>query len=301
MLSIVHLRSLITIADTGSFSEAARRLDLAQSTVSQHIARLERTLATRLIERGGAIRLTESGIATCRYARGIQRLHDRIIAIERRPGLEIGASSNIGTYLLEPVLQHLGQRGTGTVDLRIASNPDVADALDAGQIDLGLMEWWDDRPGFRASVWREEDLVVIVPPTHPWAGATALSASDLAGVPLIGGERATGTGRRLQQYFASHGVELCAGMQLGNTAVVKQAVANGLGVSIVLAAAVVGEVARGEIRAIPLTDGGIRKPLYIVHSDQIADEPTLKDFIALLVDMAPPRRQPADVPVGPGG
>ncbi len=283
MLSIVHLRSLIAIADTGSFSEAARSLSLAQSTVSQHVARLERMLGVRLVERDGGARLTAAGVHTCRYARGIQRLHGRIVARSDRGRLTVGASSNIGTYLLEPVMRKLGDGADAPqVDIRIASNPEVADALDHGELDLGLMEWWDDRPGFIASRWRDEGMVVIVPPGHRWAARDSLTANELAGVPLIGGERGTGTGRLLQEYLHARGVRPCPGMALGNTEAVKRAVANGLGVSIVLAGTVSREVARGELHAIPLSEGGIRKQLHLVYPKELVGEPGVGKFRGLL-------------------
>jgi len=283
VLSITHLRSLVAIADMGSFSDAARSLNLAQSTVSQHVARLENRLGARLINREGTTCLTEVGSYVCRYARGIQRLHDRIVASRHRRRLTIGASSNIGTYLLDPVMRELvGDAGADSVDIRIASNPEVAYALDVGEIDLGLMEWWDDRPGFIARRWRHEDLVVIVPPDHAWARRDSLVADELAGVPLIGGERGTGTGRLLQQYLQSRGVQPCAGMSLGNTEAVKRAVASGLGVSIVLAGAVTGELARGELYAVPLADGGIRKHLHMVYPKEMLGDPAVEGFVGLV-------------------
>ncbi|MDN3519159.1 LysR family transcriptional regulator [Aquisalimonas lutea] len=283
MPSISHLRSLVAIADTGSFSEAARALGIAQSTISQHVARLEHALGTRLIHRGGVVRLTATGTYVCRQARGIRRLHDRILAARTRPPLAIGASSNIGTYLLEPVMRRLGQAcGADALNMRVASNPAIADALDAGEIDIGLMEWWDGRPGFRARKWRDEELVVIVPRNHRWSGRDCIRPADLADVPLIGGESGSGTGRLLKEYLASSGIEPRVGLTLGNTEAVKRAVINGLGTSIVLAGTVADEVRRGELHALPLAGGGVRKALQIVHPEELADEPRKNEFVDLL-------------------
>jgi DNA-binding transcriptional LysR family regulator len=64
-------------------------------------------------------------------------------------GLTIGASSNIGTYLLQPYVARIA-RTLGSVvniDLRVAGNPEMAEALTAGELDVAVMEWWDSCRG----------------------------------------------------------------------------------------------------------------------------------------------------------
>ncbi|MFO6224782.1 LysR family transcriptional regulator, partial [Pseudomonas aeruginosa] len=76
------------------------------------------------------------------HARALEALHGNR---ER-----VGASSNIGTYLLLPFVRNYLTTANerGEVDLRIAANPDVADQLLAGQLDAAIMEWWLPHPGF---------------------------------------------------------------------------------------------------------------------------------------------------------
>ena len=57
------------------------------------------------------------------------------------------------------------------------------------------MEWWDERPGFVSRVWRSEEMVVIVAPDHPWVDRPV--ECRVQGVPMLGGEPGTGTGRIL--------------------------------------------------------------------------------------------------------
>ena len=74
--------------------------------------------------------------------------------------LAIGASSNIGIYLLQPfVARFASEYGARTaVDLRVSTNPEIAACLSSGEIDIAVMEWWDNRPGFSARAWRREEL-----------------------------------------------------------------------------------------------------------------------------------------------
>ena len=70
MLDLAQLRSFVMVAQTRSFTLSAERLNLGQSTVSQHLQRLERSLGRRLIDRDThAVRLTSDGEALLPNAR----------------------------------------------------------------------------------------------------------------------------------------------------------------------------------------------------------------------------------------
>src|SRR5690606_11570028 len=127
-------------------------------------------------------------------------------------------------------------------ELWIGGNPIVAERLNTRRADVGLMEWWDDRPGFQALVWRREPLVVIVGPHHPWTSRRQIDADDLIGVRMLGGERGTGTGTLLRKALGSVADRIETVDGFGSTEAVKRAVRAGLGISLVLAAAVADEV-----------------------------------------------------------
>lgn len=80
-MRLERLRTFVTIADAGSFLEAARRLEVGQPAVSKRMAKLEHELGTRLLTRDGSgPRLTPVGEAFLVEAREIVELYDRAIA-----------------------------------------------------------------------------------------------------------------------------------------------------------------------------------------------------------------------------
>jgi len=67
-----------------------------------------------------------------------------------------------------------GEVGRRPPDIQIHQNPVIADKLDAGEIDVATMEWWDNRPGYVARPWPARELVAIVPPVIPWVALPRL-------------------------------------------------------------------------------------------------------------------------------
>lgn len=274
------MASFLAISRLGSFRAGARARRLSQGAISQQVQKLETQLGARLIERDMAgCRLTPEGMAFKPYAESLLKLSRNAAGIFLDRPAVIGASSNIGIYLLSGHVKEFldGPQARGAqLDVRIDRNPVIAQQLDAGEIDVAVMEWWDGRAGFEARPWRQEELVVIVPPDHPWAGECSLSHTELAGVPLLGGEPGTGTGRILSSCFGEK--ELTVGMQLGSTDAVKQWVKAGLGVSIVLAGTVAEEIRAGTLVSIAIEGGCLRKALYVVWRDTLTSAHPARRF-----------------------
>ena len=101
-------------------------------------------------------RPTPEGEIFLPYARSLLTVAERAQAAVRERVLTIGASSNVGIYLLQPHVKAFRANGGADVrvDLRIGTNPDVADKLERHEVDVAVMEWWDGRPGFGAAAGR---------------------------------------------------------------------------------------------------------------------------------------------------
>ncbi|WP_298824251.1 LysR family transcriptional regulator [uncultured Piscinibacter sp.] len=289
MLSLTQLSAYVAVVETGTFQAAAERLGVSQPTVSQSLRSLEAHFGVALISRNRVrCEPTAAGNRLLRHARAITRLAAVAEESMLRPRVSIGASGNVGTYLLPPFLRRFLDAGHGTnsFDVTIASNPELARSLESGEVDVAVMEWWDGRPGFSARTWRREELVVITAPDHPWAGRSAVTRKQLLATPMIGGEAGTGTGRLLRRLFGASEKELQVSYTMASTEGVKSAVRAGLGISVVFAAAVADEVAAGTLHALRVSDVPITKDLQIVMpADSPATSPATR-FADLLTTQA---------------
>lgn len=284
MLNLVWLKSFITLVQHRSFQAAANHLGIAQPTISQHIQKLEEQLEVLLIRRGkSGCAPTRAALALMPFATSMLSLDERAREAVTGTSLRVGASSNIGIYMLQPhVRTFIDRQAVPDVELVIDNNPAIARQLTSGELDIAVMEWWHPKPGFQAHDWKQEPVVLIVPPDHPCAGLNQIDRETLASMTLLGGEPGTGTGRLLANFFGGSGPFPEVSMQLGSTEAVKQAAKAGLGISLVLAAAVSEEVRTGTLRAIPVSDPGLAKELMVICPEAIARHPPVSTFVSHL-------------------
>lgn len=266
MITLGFVRSFVAVVETQSFHAAARQLGLTQPAVTQHVRKLESELGVSLIQRARtACAPTTHGRLFLPIARGLLRLAERAYNAVGGNRLVIGASNNIGTYYLQPLIRSFADEGAAAeIDVVLATNPEILSKLEAGEIDVALMEWWDGRAGFQSEVWRREPLVAIVPPAHPWARRRNITLAELLSVPLIGGEPGSGTATLLRQLIGSTTANLQVGLKLGSTEAVKRAVAAGNGVSLALRGTVADEARQGLLRAIPIAGTQPVKTFHVV-------------------------------------
>lgn len=181
MFDPVHLRTFLTVAEAGGFTAAARRLGLRQSTVSQHVRKLEQAAGRQLFARDThSVELTGDGEAMLGFARSILAGHERAMAYfagpELRGRLRFGASEDFVLSRLPDLLR--GFRSSHPLvdlELTVELSGMLHDRLRAGELDLVLGK---RHPGERHGrlLWREP-LV--------WCGAPDTRVRADAPVPLI--------------------------------------------------------------------------------------------------------------------
>lgn len=281
MLNLHAVNAFVAVLETGSFNRAADRLGMSQPTVSQQIRKLEDKLGAVLVQRGHkACRPTRAGETFLPHARALLRSAQRATDVVREHPVRIGASGNIGTYLLPERIRAFSEQlsDPGLVDLVLGPNPETALRLENGEVDVALMEWWDGRPGFDAALWRREPMRVIVSVDHSWAAADAIPKEWLLDEPMIGGEPGTGTGRLLAGVLGDEVRRLNVRFRLEGTEAVKMAVRHGLGVSLVLSSAVASEVTAGHLVARPLAEADVAKEIYCITPEDLPSTSSARRF-----------------------
>jgi DNA-binding transcriptional LysR family regulator len=175
------LTTFVAVAHAGSFSEAGRRLGLSQSTVSEHVRRLERLAARRLFERDThRVVLTADGDAMVNFAHSILDVNEHarryFAGSAARQRIRLGASENFVRSRLPMVLHDfLTQSPNVDLELTVGLSRSLFDRLDAGELDLVLGK---RRPGDdRGQLIRREKMV--------WIGIDQTVIRDGEPIPLV--------------------------------------------------------------------------------------------------------------------
>lgn len=181
MLDPVHLRSFLAVARTSSFTAAGRELGLQQSTVSQHIRKLEQTVGRRLFVRDThRVMPTSDGEAMVAFAQGILDANARAEGYFKsaaiRGRLRFGTSEDFVFSRLPDVLRDFTRRHPLVdVELTVGLSGWLNQKLDGGELDLVLAKRPDGEDRGRL-VWRDR-LV--------WAGAPDFTIDPHQPVPLL--------------------------------------------------------------------------------------------------------------------
>ncbi|TWP35807.1 LysR family transcriptional regulator [Leekyejoonella antrihumi] len=196
-IELRHLVALSAIAQTGSFSRAAEQLGYTQSAVSQQIARLERHLGQRLVERRGgprAIALTAAGQVLVRHADAVvarlasARADLRALASGTAGTLRVGCYQSVGARLLPRILREFVATWP-QVEVELHEHEDDAELLamvEHGELDLTFVAL-PMMPGpFAHRELLEDPYVAVVPRESPLgADGRAVPTSALEGIPLV--------------------------------------------------------------------------------------------------------------------
>ncbi len=191
-VKLSQMRALLSVAQTGSFSEAALRLNVSQSTVSHSIAALEEALGVELIHRGRQkASLTPVGSKVFEQAQQILSLVDGMgqVATQAR-GIEgglvrIAAFRSLASEILPGAIAHLHQHHP-TVQVAIIEFEDtqsLVNALVEGQADLGMADLIEGAE-FETFKIMDDPFIALVPPNSVDIGEQ-LTWNDLRNYPLI--------------------------------------------------------------------------------------------------------------------
>ncbi len=144
MLNLHHLNSFVMLQQTGSFTEAAARLRIGQSTVTQHIQRLEKSLGRQLVFRDThQVKLTAEGEALLGYARGMLDMNGKVASLfgesRLRGRLRLGVSEDVVASRLTSILEDfIRLYPLVDLELTVALSAVLYQMQDIGDLDLVL-------------------------------------------------------------------------------------------------------------------------------------------------------------------
>jgi LysR family transcriptional regulator, hydrogen peroxide-inducible genes activator len=188
-----QLRYVCAIADTGNFSRAAERCQVAQPSLSQQVLKLEEELGTKLFDRlGRSIRLTEAGRAFIPRARAIleQMEAARSTAADQntdlRGSVAVGVIPTVAPYLMPSYAARFAKRYP---DAKLRIVEDTTSVLVEGlrdlSLDVAILALPLRHKDLELFPIRTEPLFAALSTHHPRASARSLALKDLRGESFV--------------------------------------------------------------------------------------------------------------------
>ena len=287
------LKVFCTVAETKSFSKTSEIIHLTQPAVSLQIQALEEKYETKLFDRSSStVTLTSAGEILYKHAKEILTLYTSAEkAIGKQIGLvkgslSIGAGSNIGNFILPALITEFKRLHPKIkIYLLVNNSKRVIELLNAGNIDLGLVEGDVTRQKIMVKKLLSDELLLIVSPEHPWAKKKEVSISELPREPFILREPGSGTRQMIEKFLVRHGItlhDLKISAMLGSTEAIKDAVENGLGISIISRWAVRKEDRCGPLHLLNIKEEKMTRDFSLVMNKNSVSSNSLEEFVSFL-------------------
>lgn len=271
MLDLNRLRYFKAVAETGSFTAAARRLGLAQPTLSVQVARLEEELGTRVLtRRRDGVSLTEAGRRLLDLASGLLDRAHEIEASMRAEGrepsgvLRIACVNSVGIYLLPEILDLLHRRHPKIrPDIRFEHADVVVELLADGEVDLALTA----SPGAPAAphhlLLTDDPLLLACGRGHALWGRRIVKPHDLQGESLIGFDAATPTAKLVDRALSRRKIRMSPVIRASQIAAIVRMVEMNLGLGFLPRMAIAQEIAGGRLHAIEFAVEELHRGIWV--------------------------------------
>ena len=236
-VTLKQLRALLSVADTGSFTMAARHLHITQPAVSMQIRDLEAAVGDVLVDGRREVRLTTSGEIMVRRAREVVNAlemagHELLTARGVAAGTIDMVVITTAEYFVPRLLAEFGRRFPDIrIRLSVANRAEVYQMLDERRAGLAIMGTPPGRLPLKVIPFAPHRLSFVASPDHHLVGKTNIPPAALAEERLLLRERGSGTRDHLERYLKFHGVRPLRADELGSNSTLKQAAMAGLGVA----------------------------------------------------------------------
>jgi DNA-binding transcriptional LysR family regulator len=290
---LAQLEAFVEAARRGNVSRAAEALFLTQPALSARLKGLETELGVDLLIRTKrGVRLSDAGKEFLPYAqRALEAVSDgrQFLAELARGGagrLAIGVAPAVSTSVLPSMLSRFrGEYPNIQVVVRTGHSEEILDMVLREQVELGLVRELR-HPDIVATPLYEDELVLVVEPSHPFASARRIRVADFASEHLILFDHTSTYHELTSTLFREAGVVPRGVMELDTIDAAKKMVEQGLGVALLPYTAVASEVAAGRLASAKLADAkAIRRRVVAVRRRDLGPPSELASaFLAIPVE-----------------
>lgn len=272
-----------------SFTRASEELYITQPTVSIQLKQLADIVGLPLLEQvGKRIFLTDAGrelLLVCRSTlEGLSQFE--MIASDMK-GVKAGklriAVITTAKYFVPRLLGPFCDRYPGIdIALKVTNRERLLQRLHDNEDDLYILGQPPEHMDIQVEPFLENPMVVLAAHNHPLAGKKKISAKRIAEEPFLMRESGSGTRIATENFFRERGLPINFRMELGSNEAIKQAVAGGLGISVLSAHTLALEKAGDELAILDVEGFPIRRLWYVAYATGKQLSVVAKTFLEFL-------------------
>lgn len=283
-MTLRNLRIFLAVADCGSMSEAAKKMHIAQPSVSGTIAEIEEKYGVRLFERlGRRLYITSTGMQLCEYVRHILSMYDameqKLKNADETDSLRIGATVTVGTCMIGGLIKHyMADTGNAAPNVVVDNTRVIEEMLLKSELDVAIIEG-KIRSGDLVSQVLIADPMALVcaPDANPFESKKTVRLEDLCDVPFILREKGSGT----RELFENAMPYLNERWICNNSEAILKAVEMGFGMTVISRRLAAERLKNGSLIELRVSDAALERQFCIVwHKNKYLTN-SLQQFIEL--------------------
>ena len=289
-MDLWQLHIFVSVVEKKSFSKASEAINLSQPTVSTHIKELEEYFQCRLLDRlGKTTEPTRAGALLYDNAKQLLALRDRTRATmfdflgQTKGSLVMGGSTIPSGYIIPRLLGAFKKDFPDVaISLVTGDTGQITRAVKTGKVELGVVGAKSEDPAIEQIELVKDEMKLIVPADHPWAGQDSVSCDQLLTQPFIAREAGSGTWQSILKSMDEAGCSsrgLTPAVTMGNSVAVIQGILADVGVSILSTMAVKEELKSKRLFALSVEGLDLTRFFYLTLSTRRSRSPICEKFV----------------------
>ncbi len=281
--------SLLTVAETLNYTQAAKRLNITQPAVSQHIKALEEELGVHIFERaGGKLVVTRQGEEVISCARKLaalennlrQTLSDGQAQVEH---LTVGVTHTAESSPIAETLALYCARHEGvSIKMVTDTTNNLYHMLKSYELDLAIVEGRITDPRIHYLLLDTDTLVLAVSMDHPFAKKSMVTLDELKREKLILRLPESGTRSLFEAHLESNNMRLedfHVILEVDNTATIKDLIRRDFGVSILARSVCLDELKKGKLTVLPVENLSMMREINFAYNSDFTRFDMLRDIM----------------------
>jgi DNA-binding transcriptional LysR family regulator len=303
-VELSELRVFLKVATERSFSRAAMKLHRTQPAVSLAVRRLEESVGERLFDRATKdASLTDAGRLLRDYAERLLRLSEEAeSAVKdlrdlRRGRVLIGANEASVHAVLPLTARFRHAHPMVHVDVRRIPARQVGAEVAQGSLDFGVLTFQPAEPGLSSIVLGQDELVMLVHPSHSLAHSKEVTLSECARQTVIAHNDPSHVRDRVLRLFEQHHIPANILVSLPSLEGIKRAVGMQMGVALLPRRCAEHEIARGELVALAMPEIRLRRQVRLIFRKGGERSHAAAAFLTLLEEKKEEKKKVVSVTV----